>query len=64
MQSLLNSEGYQHFNKPVNTNIHSDYLLVIENPMDFQTVRSKIEATQKTDRDKEDLFYQNTHEFI
>jgi hypothetical protein len=51
LELLLNEQGSHLFEFPVDTKKYLDYLSVIEHPMDFQTVRNKIEATQKNNRD-------------
>ncbi|KAI8581278.1 hypothetical protein K450DRAFT_158038, partial [Umbelopsis ramanniana AG] len=39
------------FLEPVDTNIVTDYLNVIKNPMDFMTMRQKLESNQYPDMD-------------
>ncbi|CAG8576499.1 16171_t:CDS:10, partial [Acaulospora morrowiae] len=57
LDSFNKKDAYGFFSEPVDTSVVTDYLTIIQNPMDFGTMRKKIDCNEYTSIDefKEDF---------
>jgi histone acetyltransferase len=63
VQFLVSQDNSWPFRKPVDTKKIRDYLEVITNPMDLETVQRKVDATSNSSREPSEPFYLNMEEF-
>ncbi len=63
VQFLVSQDNSWPFRKPVDTKKIRDYLEVITNPMDLETVQRKVDATSNALREPGEPFYLNMEEF-